>query len=681
MLGVINLLLVGTNYHPHDWDESRWEIDIKLMKDASFNIVRLGHLCWDSFESSDGVYNFKWFDRVVDRFWEANIKVVLDIATRPAPVWLHKKHPSINITDLYGQMQESHTRYMEDVGNPLFQKYAYRFAKAITERYASHPALLAFGLCNELGAGFVSYSEGVKQRFIEWLQSKYGDIDTLNKAWASQRWSRRLSCFREVVLPASAITNASPERTLDLCRFYSDEIIQYMSGLKQIVHKAAPQVRESTNHWAENREIGFDYLKAYEDLIDIPGTGFYPGVNPEDHNAVIGTCMLMDHRIAETGAPIWCLEFQTGTFGGYGCPKGAMRMYAYLALIYRSQAIVAWTWRSMIGGEEQYLFGLLDHDGVTGRKYFEFKQIAEEFKRLEQYDLPRRITPDVAIAYSFESFKVSMSNKSYYKTDYYDQLLNTYKPLFKLNMDCNIIDLRKIKNEYKLILIPGHCLMDDKSAETVKNFIMSGGTVVMTAYSAKVNEHNQVFSIPQPGLLNEVFGIRANAFERTRTHIGSTNEGGIEKHDLGITRQRPGISFNDVEYKVDIDYYEVLEPTTATSWAYFTHLDENRMAISMNMYGKGMAIYLATPAQEEIMHALMDLLCAGMGIEKGPKTPPSVVARRISKDIALYVNTTSQICEIETSCSAKSLITNNIYHGNIRLDPYGADVIAFSSPG
>ena len=83
-------LYIGTNYHPHDWEEERWEVDIDLMKKAGVNTVRLGHLCWDSFEPDEGVYTFEWFDKVMDSFEKAGIKVVLDISLRPAPIWVHK---------------------------------------------------------------------------------------------------------------------------------------------------------------------------------------------------------------------------------------------------------------------------------------------------------------------------------------------------------------------------------------------------------------------------------------------------------------------------------------------------------------------------------------------------------------------------------------------------------------
>jgi beta-galactosidase len=38
------------------------------------------------------------------------------------------------------------------------------------KRYAHHPAAIAVGYDNEIGNGFMSYSEADRQRFIAWLQ-------------------------------------------------------------------------------------------------------------------------------------------------------------------------------------------------------------------------------------------------------------------------------------------------------------------------------------------------------------------------------------------------------------------------------------------------------------------------------------------------------------------------------
>src|SRR5690606_5970543 len=150
----------------------------------------------------------------------------------------------------------------------------------------------------------------------------------------------------------------------------------------------------------------------------------------------------MTHRIGEKDTPILCLEFQTASFGADAPPKGAIRMYAYLSLIYRAEAVCAWTWRSMLGGEEQYLFGLLDHDGQPGRKFDEFAQFSHEMDKLKGIGLPYLPQPEIALAYSFESFRVSERQSFYYRTSYIEQLMGTYVALNEDNVDCNIVNLR-----------------------------------------------------------------------------------------------------------------------------------------------------------------------------------------------------------------------------------------------
>lgn len=673
------MIYVGTNYHPHDWPRERWPQDIQLMKEAGFNLVRLGHLCWDSFEPLEGYYTFDWFDEVMDLFAEANIKVILDIATRPAPTWLHKKYPAIDLADQNGNRLPAVHRYMEDVGHPNFQEYAYRFAEVLTKRYADHPALYAFGLCNEVGSGLPSFSYEACSRYIQWLRQKYVSVEQLNKAWAAQRWSRKLNSFEDVEFPVAGAINGAPERMLDMWRFFSDEQLDYLQGLSQIVKRNAPNARESTNHWSEHPKYGFDYLQQYKSIFDMPGIGFYPGVNPEDSNALFGTCFGMTHRISEMDKPIWCLEFQTGSFGAYAPPKGALRMYAYLALIFRAEAICTWTWRSMLGGEEQYLFGLLDHDGLPGRKWDELRQFAQEMKELKSIGLPYLPQPDIALAYSFESIKVSQNQTGYYKTTYIEQMMQTFMALNEDNVDCNIVNLRNIEKNYKLLLVPGHCVMDEASACSIRQFVEQGGVVVMTAYSAKVDEHNQVFDVQMPGRLSDVFGIRANAFERPIYHHSDTNEGGLQKQKMELRRENPKIKFDTVEINIPIDYYEILQPASAEVIATFTNLEQELPAITANSYGKGKAVYVAVPAQKDLMRELLSHLYEELLIEKGPETPEGVVARRIG-DHVLYVNTTDSEQQVALSSSGQRRATDQAIESSLLLASYGVEVYKANGP-
>jgi beta-galactosidase len=187
------------------------------MKQVGFTMVRMGDLSWDAFEPSDGQFEFAWFDRILDQMHDAGIRVILDIGGSPAPIWLHHDSPSVNIVDERGATLHAAERYMDNSADPVYRKRLVRFADALTRHYAQHPALAAIGYNNEIGYGFMFYSESDRLRFIEWLKARYETVDNLNRAWATQRWSRHLNSFDEVQLPY-ADGPAPPERYLDLRR-------------------------------------------------------------------------------------------------------------------------------------------------------------------------------------------------------------------------------------------------------------------------------------------------------------------------------------------------------------------------------------------------------------------------------------------------------------------------------
>ena len=64
--------------------------------------------------------------------------------------------------------------------------------------------------------------------------------------------------------------------------------------------------------------------------------------------------------------------------------------------------VCGWTWQSMHAGEEQYLEGMMDWDGIPNRKYDEYKKIASEFKKIEKF-FPYKLQAEVGLAFSFPS--------------------------------------------------------------------------------------------------------------------------------------------------------------------------------------------------------------------------------------------------------------------------------------
>jgi beta-galactosidase len=645
-------LFVGTCYQPIDRTPEEIDHDIAIMKHAGFNVVRMGDLSWDSFEPSQGKFTFAWFDKIMDKMQANGIRVILDIPGTPAPIWVHRKYPGVDIVNQYGERRPPAERYMDDISDPGYVHEVEVLADALTKRYAHHPAVIAVGYDNEIGNGYMSYSEADRQRFIAWLKKKYGTIEELNKAWATQRWSRRLNSFDDVDLPLADGPGPS-ERFLDLHRYWSDVSVARLRELEAIRRRNMPDIPSISNLWDTAPRRGFDYLSTYKSYVSYGAEGFYPG---DPVSGALGALMTK----GDLKTPIWFNEFTAGGGGFYGTP-GRSRMYAYLGLAMGAQGFLAWTFNSHLGGEEQALFGLLDHDGTPSWKVGEFARIASEFKLLSKYGFPRYTHPEVAIAYSFDSFVDSHPNGpsnttlQYFKPSYTEQVQGAFEPFFRDNIDTAIINIGQDSlSSYKLVVVPADYVMDAASATAIREYVRDGGTVLMTAFSAKVDEHGQWFDTPLPGRLSDVFGLRTSQFYRPDA--------------------MPEFELGGKTAKATIPFYEVLEPRTAQTLATFSNIPGHPPAVTVNRYGKGQAIYLAAPAQPTLIAPVVRSLYGPLKIQPGPKTPDGVYARVVDGR-TLYVNSTEEEKDVAVGKNVHGVLSHKSYDGEMKLGPYQVDLV------
>jgi len=645
-------LFVGACYQPIDRTPEQIDRDIAIMQHAGFNVVRMGDLSWDSFEPSQGKFEFEWFDKVMDKMQANGIRVILDIPGSPAPIWLHRAYLGIDIVSQNGTRLPPAERYMDNISDPDYVREVSILADALTKHYAHHPAVIAIGYDNEIGNGFMSYSEPDRQRFIAWLKKKYGNVDELNKAWATQRWSRRLNSFEDVDLPL-ADGPGPPERYLDLHRYWSDVTVARLEELDEIRQRNTPNLPSISNLWDTASRRGFDYLSTYKSYVSYGAEGFYPG---DPVSGAFGALMTK----GDLATPIWFNEFTAGGGGFYGTP-GRSRMYAYLGLMMGAQGTLAWTFNSHLGGEEQALFGLVDHDDTPSWKVDEFARIASEFKELSKYGFPRFTHPEVAIAYSFDSWVASNPNgpssttRQFFHPSYTHQVQGAFEPFFRANIDTAIINIGHASlSRYKLVVVPADYAIDAASAEALRDYVSNGGTVLMTAFSSKVDEHGQWFNIPLPGRLSDVFGLKTNAFYNSPETLN--------------------YQINSDSIETFVHHYEVLEPSTATVVARFTNTADHSPAVTINKFGKGKAIYLATESNASAITPLMNYLYTVAGIQPGPKTPDGVYARVVDGR-TLYVNTTTEEKRISIPGRRKGIISNRGYEGTFVLGPQEADLI------
>ncbi len=153
--------------------------------------------------------------------------------------------------------------------------------------------------------------------------------------------------------------------------------------------------------------------------------------------------------------------------------------------------------------------------------------------------------------------------------------------------------------------------------------------------------------------MSDVFGLKTNAF-----YDGSSLNFELDGKPVGTTTHR----------------YEVLEPSTATVLARFTTVPEHVPAVTINRFGKGQAIYLATESSPSAMGPVLQYLCKLAGVQPGPQTPEGVYARVVDGR-TLYVNTTGEEKKIPITGTKEGLITHRTYQGTLILGAQEADLV------
>ena len=86
-----NELLFGTAYYPEYMPYDRIDQDFDMMKKAGMNVVRIAESTWSTLEREEGVYDFSYIDRVLEKAKEMGMYVIIGTPTYAVPSWLVRK--------------------------------------------------------------------------------------------------------------------------------------------------------------------------------------------------------------------------------------------------------------------------------------------------------------------------------------------------------------------------------------------------------------------------------------------------------------------------------------------------------------------------------------------------------------------------------------------------------------
>jgi beta-galactosidase len=235
------------------------------------------------------------------------------------------------------------------------------------------------------------------------------------------------------------------------------------------------------------------------------------------------------------------------------------------------------------------------------------------------------------------------------------------------NMDCKMLEITQSKLNYKLLFVPGVTVMDQTSAQKIRDYVQNGGTVIMTANSAMIDTTGQVFRSTLPGMLSDVFGIRMASFEETEPMNEISRKGYKGKK----------IEFNYKGKAIDIESarFDIIQPKEAEVIGTLTSLDKDYPIMTINNYGKGKAIYVGLTADGNVLGGIVDDMIKELGIKKGPEVPQGVMARQIDEKHFMYLNVSGEPKEIKMNSKSKSVLFDKEYSGNFTIAPYEPEFI------
>ena len=647
-------MIFGVDYYPEHWDRGEWKKQAKLMKEGGFNTVRMGEFAWKLFEPEEGVYDFFWLDEVISILAEQDIKVILGTPTAAPPKWLVNKY-DVLLRDRYGRKRGWGSRREYCANNPDYQRLSERIVRKMAEFFQDNDNVIGWQIDNEFGCHGTTrcYCEHCRIQFASWLEEKYGSIHSLNDTWGTVFWGLDFDYFGDVILPGYNACEGethpnpahNPSLELEYRRFMSESWVNYQNMQIEVLREYTdkPVTHNMMGHFSD-----IDYYQLGKKL-DYVSWDNYPRDqwgSPEE------SWVSMAHEImyGVKNQNFVVMEQQAGPCGwdrmGQTPKPGQLRLWTHQAVAHGAEGIVYFRFRTALFGMEQYWHGVLDHDGVPRRRFYEIQKTGQELKKLPTDIIYGAKRQEVLLYRSFDDVW-SHEIKSHRSNFYYEGILHSY---YKANMQLGIN--AAVSNgwleEYKIIYFPVHNVVDMEEAEQIRQYVACGGVAVFTFRSGLRDEFNNVRPMAMPGVFAELSGIEVMEFDTVQREVSvSGTVNGTAKL-----------------------WCDIIEPKSAKVLSrYAGEYYAGQAAITENSYGKGTVYYVGCDLCEEGMKQLVRYISEKHGVATYD-LPEGV--ERVEKEGAVYLLNHNETV-VDTGVQGTSLLTGDTFEG--QLEAFGVEVL------
>ncbi|WP_406496062.1 beta-galactosidase [Streptomyces sp. NBC_01604] len=658
----------GGDYNPEQWPEEVWDEDHRLFETARIDTLTVGVFSWSLTQPAEDTYDFTLLDRILDRAAAEGRRVCLATGTAALPPWLAKRYPEVNRTDFEGRRHRYGQRHDFCPSSPAYRRQATAMADRLAERYARHPALLAWHVNNEYGGA--CYCDLCAEAFRDWLREKYATLDALNDAWCTTFWSHRYTDWAEIE-PPNALTEhwrgpdhtAFQGTTLDYFRFTTDALLGCFLAEKDAIRAHDPDTPVTTNFMGMYRPL--DYHR-WAPHLDFASWDSYPPLDaPPTWPALAHDLM----RGLKGGAPFWLMEQTPSTTACRDVNPlrrpGELRLATFQAVAHGADAALYFQMRASRGACEKYHGAVIGHAGRDDTRVFrEVADLGRELELLGDASLGARTPARTALVFDWDSWwALEISDGPSRLVRYQDTVHAYYRAAREAGADVDVIPQTADLTPYDVVLAPALHMIKGDLAARLEAVAARGGTVLSNFLSGRVDEHDRAFLTDVPGPLAPLMGIRVDEWDsRAPEFVQTVPELGAEARLV----------------------FEIVQPRGAEPIAtYGTDFYAGTPAVTRNRFGegKGEGWYVATALdQPGVDHVVRRVLARHDLLGPYADQPGLETATRVAPDgtvLLFLLNHTTDPAHLTAHATATDLLTGKrVEQGEpLTLDPLGTAIL------
>jgi beta-galactosidase len=512
--------------------EQDWARDHQTAARIGMNTFRHWFM-WSAIEVAPGKYDWRDYDRMMDLAAQNGIKVVIAELITAAPEWAFRKYSHARYVASDGSVVNSSIGASSATGgfpglcldNPDVRAAAGRFLAALVEHYRNHPALAGYDLWNENtypgGAPrkMLCYCDATKQRLREWLQRRYGTLETVARVW--NRYS--YADWEDVNPPYDF--SGYPD-SLDWLEFRIDNAFDLLHWRTQLFREHDPKhlvVAHGVAGTLESLPSGTHDEWRSSAEVDVWGFTFVASRKGDEPWKQYQAVDLV--RGGSRGKPFWHAEAEGGPLwmqpqvinrpreDGRIPDENDVRFWNLVSCAGGATGILYPRWRPLLDGPLFGAFGAFGMDGsVTPRA-----EMAGKFARWANAHpevwKSHPVRGDIGLVFVPESELFNYVQQG--ATDFYAQSIRgAYQAFFDSNIQADFVSLEEI-GKYKVVYLPYPVMLKKETVNALRAYVEGGGTLISEGLPAYFGDHGHAGTAQPNYGLDQLFGARESYVEFT----------------------------------------------------------------------------------------------------------------------------------------------------------------------